>query len=247
MSRLANIIKAKFSYPALPPPDTFAGQTVLITGGTSGLGFATAVHFVRLGASRVIITGRTLSRAQAAATQIETQTGAHGVVEARALDMDTFSGVQEFANALMRDVHTIDTVLLNAGLLIYEFETSPEGWEKALQVSALSTPLLALMLVPWMRRAKSTNGQTKHLSVVSSSMAMLVDLTDSKFPRHDVLRYWSEEKHFSSFDQSYNRSRLFLEYAVAEIADMVRDKNGKYAIPSSLSPPSLQIILSSNA
>ena len=43
-----------------------AGKTVLVTGGTGGIGKATAVGLARLGA-RVGITGRDVARARAAA------------------------------------------------------------------------------------------------------------------------------------------------------------------------------------
>jgi NAD(P)-dependent dehydrogenase (short-subunit alcohol dehydrogenase family) len=83
----------KFSLPSLPPPGTFEGQSILITGATSGLGLATAVHFVNLGASSVIITGHSLSRGEAARNVIEAQTSivGKGIVKVMELDMSTFS------------------------------------------------------------------------------------------------------------------------------------------------------------
>jgi NAD(P)-dependent dehydrogenase (short-subunit alcohol dehydrogenase family) len=51
-----------------PIPQTFANQVVLVTGGSTGIGAATAAHFARSGA-RVIITGRTEATLTAAAAQ----------------------------------------------------------------------------------------------------------------------------------------------------------------------------------
>jgi len=50
------------------------GKIVLITGGTGGIGKATAIGLARLGA-RVGITGRDLSRAEQAASEIRTLSG----------------------------------------------------------------------------------------------------------------------------------------------------------------------------
>lgn len=47
-----------YSHPKLP----FSGKTVLVTGGTSGIGLATAKAFCEQGASRVFVCGRTQKR-----------------------------------------------------------------------------------------------------------------------------------------------------------------------------------------
>lgn len=96
----------------LSPDLSFAGQTVLITGGTSGLGFETAIHYVNLGAERVIITARTEKKGEVAKLAIEKRTKKTAVVEVMTLDMDTFEGVKIFAKNLEREVRSIDIVLL---------------------------------------------------------------------------------------------------------------------------------------
>jgi len=50
-----------------PPPESQAGRTVVITGGTGGIGFHSALGIARSGA-RVIITGRNAERGEAART-----------------------------------------------------------------------------------------------------------------------------------------------------------------------------------
>lgn len=71
------------------------------------------------------------------------------------LDMLTFESVVEFANKVKREVLEIDVVYLNAGVLNMKAEKviSAEGWEVTMQINVLSTALLAILLVPWMKVA----------------------------------------------------------------------------------------------
>ena len=102
------IYKNKFGLPVLPPPGTFKDWAVLITGASGGLGLATAVHFVNLGASNVIITARSDAKGEAARASIETQTNTvgKGIVEVMTLDMSTLASTKGFADK----VHTFDFV-----------------------------------------------------------------------------------------------------------------------------------------
>jgi len=73
---------------AASPPDSYAGQRVLITGGTSGFGLATAVHVVNLGASEVIITAFSVKRGNAACQKIRNKLAAETQGRAGALELD---------------------------------------------------------------------------------------------------------------------------------------------------------------
>lgn len=66
---------------SIPVPHySFSGQTVIITGSNTGLGFEAAIHFVRLGAEKVILGVRTPSKGEEAKSDIESRTKKVGVV-----------------------------------------------------------------------------------------------------------------------------------------------------------------------
>tara|TARA_R110002033_G_scaffold20404_1_gene51648 strand:- start:98 stop:499 length:402 start_codon:yes stop_codon:yes gene_type:complete len=109
---LTGLFKSKTKTDTLSPSLSFVGQSVLITGATSGLGLEAAVHYVNLGASFVIITARTLSKGTKAKFDIEKRTGKKDVVTVMVLDMDTFAGVKVFVKQLRADVQKMDIVLL---------------------------------------------------------------------------------------------------------------------------------------
>ncbi|KAK7978288.1 short chain dehydrogenase/ reductase [Apiospora saccharicola] len=109
---------------SLPPPDTFAGQTAVVTGGMSGLGFGAAVHLLRLGAAEVIISARDASRGRDAAAQI---------VKVFELDISRYDSVVAFAEKVKqvkRGAGGVDVVILNAGMISAEYEKGPEGCAK---------------------------------------------------------------------------------------------------------------------
>lgn len=161
------IYRNKFQLPELPPLGTFENQTILITGGTGGLGLATAVHFVNLGARTVYITGRSDAKCQTAKTEIERQTNGKSkdVLKTMELDMSTFVGVKTFADKVKKEISSIDYVLLNAGMLNKSFRLGKEGSEETIEVNTLSTTLLAILLLPWMKVAGNGNA---HLGIVGS-------------------------------------------------------------------------------
>ena len=76
-----------------------AGQTVLVTGGTGGIGLATAVGLARLGA-RVGITGRDSARAEAAAADIRAASN-NPAVDAFAADLSSQVEVRRLARDVL--------------------------------------------------------------------------------------------------------------------------------------------------
>lgn len=96
----------------LPKDLSFKGKSVLITGATSGLGFETAVHYVKLGAFKVIITARSKAKGEKAKQEIEKRTGKMGILQVMVLDMDSFDGVKSFVKDLEKTVSRVDIVLL---------------------------------------------------------------------------------------------------------------------------------------
>lgn len=88
------------------------GNTILITGGTSGLGRAWAERFHAAG-NQVIITGRR----QALLDEI---TAAHPGMAGYALDMTDPAAIRSFAAQVVADHPALDMVILNAGIMIAE-------------------------------------------------------------------------------------------------------------------------------
>ncbi|MEE1938686.1 SDR family oxidoreductase [Streptomyces sp. TRM 70361] len=94
----------------------FTDKTVLITGGTSGIGFSTARRFLDEGAYAVI-TGRDQARLDSAVTRL-------GADPERVLAVRADAGVQADLDLLMRRTEdwrgTLDVVFANAGVAVFK-------------------------------------------------------------------------------------------------------------------------------
>jgi NAD(P)-dependent dehydrogenase (short-subunit alcohol dehydrogenase family) len=88
----------------------------LVTGTTSGLGYAASRTLAKEGWRQIIVTGRSLARTQETAEQLaaETKTQVFTPLE---LDLDTPSSVQFALAELVKRGQPIDFLLLNAGLV----------------------------------------------------------------------------------------------------------------------------------
>ena len=88
----------------------------LITGTTSGLGYAAARMLAGQDWREIIVTGRRLARVQETATQLAAETKKQ-VFTALELDLDAPSSVQSALAELVKRGRPIDFLLLNAGMV----------------------------------------------------------------------------------------------------------------------------------
>ncbi|KAI0383638.1 short-chain dehydrogenase/reductase-like protein [Hypomontagnella monticulosa] len=154
------------------PTADFTSKTIIITGANVGIGLEAARYFVRLSAEKVILGCRDLDKANEAKRDIESTEGKIGVIEVWHVDLSSFDSVKGFclrASTLDR----LDIVIENAGLLATRYEAF-EGYERQITVNVISTYLMAMLLLPTMRRTMSmyqdrNMDDVPHLVIVGSN------------------------------------------------------------------------------
>lgn len=129
-------------------------KTILITGGSSGIGAAAARALCRMNA-RVIITGRS--------NETKKLAGEIGC-DYYLVDFTSFQKVRDFAEMLLANYPQIDVLVNNIGGIINDRRVTIDGMEQTLQVNHLSGFLLTLLL---QKRLESSRA----LVVNTSSMA----------------------------------------------------------------------------
>jgi NAD(P)-dependent dehydrogenase (short-subunit alcohol dehydrogenase family) len=88
----------------------------LVTGATSGLGFAAARLLAARGYRQVIVTGRSLAGAERASAQLTADTKTQ-IFTPLELELDTPSSVQSALAEIVKNGRPIDFLLLNAGMV----------------------------------------------------------------------------------------------------------------------------------
>lgn len=122
-----------------------SGKTVLITGGTGGIGKAAAIGLASLGA-RVGITGRDRVRAEAAAAEITLESG-NPAVDIFVADMSSQAEVRRLAGEVLAAYPRLDVLLNNVGGFWNHRHVTADGLEHTFALNHLAPFLLTSLLL----------------------------------------------------------------------------------------------------
>jgi NAD(P)-dependent dehydrogenase (short-subunit alcohol dehydrogenase family) len=128
------------------------GKCAVVTGGTSGIGRATATGLAAAGAT-VIIAGRDPARAAEAMQQIVEHAPGASVSFLR-LDLADLASVAAFANGVAAGHDALDILINDAGVMaLPRRQTTVDGFERQFGVNHLGHFALTSRLLPLLRRA----------------------------------------------------------------------------------------------
>ena len=167
------------------------GKTVVMTGGTSGIGEATALALAEQGADLALIC-RSKARGEATRERITQHTG-RDAVRLFMADMARLEDVRSVAEALRKEVDRIDVLLNNAGVTMLRREETPDGFETTFGVNHLAPFLLTRELLPCLL----DNPGARIVNVASEA---------HKFARFDLDDLQSERRYSSM--RVYGASKL---------------------------------------
>lgn len=124
--------------PPTPVSTSLDGKTVIVTGGTAGIGQEAARQFLTLKAARVIITARDDRKGGEIINALRrdpevSKLNPDATIEAFHLDLDDYQSGVEFCKRVERDVPYLDVLVCNAGMNIMKYELSKAGHERVMQ------------------------------------------------------------------------------------------------------------------
>lgn len=207
----------------------FTGQTVIVTGANVGLGLEAARHFVRLDAAKVILACRDTEKGERAKAEIERSTARSGIVEMWPLDLCSFESVRQFcrrADQLPR----LDVVVENAAVaMVGPQGVLAEGYESTVTVNVVSTFLMALLLLPTLRRTATTFNIHPNLVIVSSDAHFVVRSCPSSLEsRHGAMAclLTSDSGEFQGTDGTKDFRGLQVDYSgTRQVSDLQTPRN----------------------
>ena len=121
-----------------------AGRTVLVTGGSGGIGLATALGLAAMGA-HLAITGRDRGRTQDAAREIRAVGG--GQVDVFVADLSSQQQVRRLAGEVLQSLPRIDVLVNNAGGFWNTRHVTADGLERTFALNHLAPFLLTSLLL----------------------------------------------------------------------------------------------------
>lgn len=165
------------------------GRCVLVTGGTGGIGLATAAGLVGLGA-RVGIVGRDPTRTETAAARLR---GSGGEVDIFVADLSSQQEVRRLAEEVLAAYPRLDVLVNNVGGYWATRHTTVDGLERTFAVNHLSSFLLTNLLLDRLR----SSAPARVVTVSSGAQAMgSIDFEDLQ-----------GERDYSG-QRAYNQSKL---------------------------------------
>lgn len=131
---ITDLFKKQNRIEGLKPEDTIEGKTVLITGASSGLGFATAVELAKRGGHIIMAVRSGIPEKGSNVMKLSESNS----VEMRYVDLSDFKSIQTFIEGLEKDNRTIDVLISNAAVVNLKSRKTESGVDEMFMVNYLA-------------------------------------------------------------------------------------------------------------
>ncbi|KAJ8732342.1 hypothetical protein PYW08_015072 [Mythimna loreyi] len=188
------------------------GRTVIVTGGTAGIGLHIATDLAHRGA-RVIIACPFEDEGINARKQIIQETENQNVIY-KFLDLASLKSVRLFAADILKTEDRLDILLNNAGVGVPgDFQTA-DGMHFIMQVNYYGTFLLTLLLLPLLMRTGKP-GESSRIITTASFLHMIGKVDIENLNRTN---YWNKVR-------IYGNSKICLVLFANELTKRLKDSH----------------------
>lgn len=171
------------------------GKTVLVTGGTAGMGLEIATELARRGA-RVIVACPFPEEGKTAREHIVQATGNQNVIF-QLLDLASLKSTRQFASDILASETRLDLLVNNAGVGGPLSNITADGMNFVMQVNYFGTFLLTLLLLPLLQKS-GRPGEPSRI-VNTASILHILGVVDNdnlqcKKIKYSTLEYYCDSK-----------------------------------------------------
>ncbi|KAK7909090.1 hypothetical protein PG985_014968 [Apiospora marii] len=212
-----------FEKPTLPENADLSGKTAIVTGSNTGIGLECARQLLDLGLSKLVLAVRNEAKGQKARDELartHRPSLPEGAIEVWKLDMEDYASVTALAERAEKTLERLDIVVLNAGVAksVYK-RVAATGHEETIQVNVLSTALLAILLLPFVKaKCAAADAAPGRIAVVQSDTASWAKFREKT--QVPLLPALDDEGNFDRVDR-YFTSKLLLQLFVTELTRRV--------------------------
>ncbi|XP_050557046.1 retinol dehydrogenase 11-like isoform X2 [Spodoptera frugiperda] len=197
------------------------GKTVIVTGGTAGMGLHIATDLAHRGA-RVIVACPFEDEGTNARKQIVEETGNENVVY-KYLDLGSLQSVRQFAADILKTEDRLDVLLNNAGVGMPWNLLTSDGMNFVMQVNYYGTFLLTLLLIPLLKKT----GKPGEASRIINTASVLHRIAKMEMENLNRINYWNYKLRI------YGNSKLCIVLFTHELSERL---NGSNVVVNSVDP-----------
>lgn len=210
------VVYEKSTY-VCPPQKRLRGKTVIVTGGTAGIGLYIATDLARRDA-RVIVACPFKEEGEEALKYIIKNSGSEEVIF-KPLDLSSLASVREFAEEIMRNEDRLDILVNNAGVFGPEEHVTQDGLSLTMQVNYFGHFLLTTLLLPLIEKSGNLTEPSRIINVTSRA----------HFCGRIDFEKMNNIKHWTSF-QIYANSKLCVTLFTRELSKMLNMKKSNVVV-----------------
>lgn len=166
-------------------------KIVLITGGTAGIGMATAIGLAKKGAT-VVIVGRNAEKAAKAVQEIKAESG-NGDIDYLTADLSSIQSVKQLVVDFKAKYDRLDVLVNNAGAVYSEFKKSVDGIEMQMATNHIAPFVLTNGLLDLLKQAPQ--GRIVNVSSNAHYLCKNIDFEDLYMSKkYDGLKMYAQTK-----------------------------------------------------
>ncbi|KAM8977110.1 polyprenol dehydrogenase [Pelodytes ibericus] len=161
---IQQLFRRPFTVPVLPKQH---GKVAIITGGSKGIGYCTALHLSKLG-MHVIIAGNSENEGNGAVKQIRQHT-LNEKVEFLHCDLSSMKSIHTFVQKFKAKHLGLHVLVNNAGVMLVPERKTVDGFEEHFGLNYLGHFLLTNLLLKCLKKSGSRDNNARVITVSSAT------------------------------------------------------------------------------